>query len=57
MAKTAWKQYTSKDRPYYVNSVTRETVVSLNRFVKGCPSSIANALGCVSGNCQRSSKS
>jgi len=25
LAQTAWKQYTSKDRPYYVNSHTKET--------------------------------
>lgn len=25
LAKTEWKQYTSKDRPYYVNSRTKET--------------------------------
>ena len=25
LQKTDWKVYTSKDRPYYVNSITRET--------------------------------
>jgi pre-mRNA-processing factor 40 len=25
LAKTEWKQYTSKDRPYFVNSRTKET--------------------------------
>lgn len=25
LAKTEWKQYTSKDKPYYVNSRTKET--------------------------------
>lgn len=28
MGKTAWKQYTSGNKPYYVNSSTKETVVS-----------------------------
>lgn len=28
MGKTAWKQYTSGGKPYYVNSSTKETVVS-----------------------------
>lgn len=28
LAKTVWKQYTSKGKPYYVNSSTKETVVS-----------------------------
>jgi pre-mRNA-processing factor 40 len=25
LAKTEWKLYVSKDRPYYVNSITKET--------------------------------
>lgn len=28
MNKTAWKQFTSKGKPYYVNSLTKETLVS-----------------------------
>lgn len=28
MSKTPWKQYTSANKPYYVNSATKETVVS-----------------------------
>ncbi len=27
MGKTPWKQYTSGGKPYYVNSLTKETVV------------------------------
>lgn len=28
MANTAWKKYNSKGREYYVNSLTKETLVS-----------------------------
>lgn len=29
MNKTPWKQFTSKGKPYYVNSLTKETLVRL----------------------------
>jgi pre-mRNA-processing factor 40 len=54
MAKTQWKQYMSKDRPYYVNTATRETVVSIDHCL--CFPVYRLTARLHSGSCRKTSK-